>query len=134
MTSSLYVIYNPEYRHRDRHKSFEVYKLVKGKYQLQDREPVWMPEIELGIGRVQGNLGGIVREWLAWHDAAGAPHPLPQELIRRLEVQLEQERRRTQQERQRAEELEQAIEEERLEKLQLLEQLRQLGMNLEQNN
>ena len=108
-----YIIYNPEHSRRDKHEPFEVYKLVNGKYQLQQGEPFWIPEIELGIGRVQGKLGGIMREWLAWHDEAGTPHPLPQELIRRLEEELEQERQRAEQE--------------RLEKLQLLERLRQLG-------
>jgi Uma2 family endonuclease len=155
-----YVIYNPEYSRRDKHEPFEVYKLVEGQYQLQRGEPFWIGEIELGIGRVEGELGGVRREWLAWHDAAGVPYPLPQELIRRLEEQLmhkdrqltqerqraagmeqllEQERQRAEQERQRAEQesqrsaqMEQALEQERLEKLRLLERLRQLGVNLDE--
>jgi hypothetical protein len=81
-----------------------------------------MPEIALGIGRVQGELGGIRQEWLAWHDAAGTPYPLPQELIKHLENELEQER-------QRAEHMAQALEQARLENLRLLERLRQLGEN-----
>ncbi|MEM9220079.1 MAG: Uma2 family endonuclease, partial [Cyanobacteria bacterium P01_F01_bin.150] len=149
-----YVIYNPEYSHRDQHKPFEVYRLVKGSYQLQGGEPFWMPEIGLGIGRVQGELGGISQEWLAWHDRAGVPYPLPQELLQQLEKRLvqerqraeqmeqtldqerqraeqerqraEQERQRAEQERQRAEQMEQTLEQERLEKLRLLERLRQL--------
>ena len=133
-----YIIYNPEYSRRDKHEPFEVYKLVRGEYQLQKGEPFWIPEIELGIGRVQGKLGGIMREWLAWHDAAGTPYPLPQELIRRLEEQLAQERQRAaqmeqslEQERQRAAQMEQSLEQERLEKLRLLERLRQLGVDLD---
>jgi Uma2 family endonuclease len=160
-----YVIYNPEYSRRDRHEPFEVYQLVRGKYQQQKGEPFWIPEIELGIGRVEGELGGIRREWLAWHNREGKPYPLPQELIRQLEGQLIQvdrqlmqmegqlmqmdreliqERQRAQQEHQRAVEMEQALEQERqrtqqerqraeqerLEKLRLLEQLRQLGVDL----
>jgi Uma2 family endonuclease len=124
-----YVIYNPEYSRRNRHQPFEVYQLMKGGYQLQGGEPFWMPEIELGIGRVQGDLGGIRQEWLAWHDAAGTPYPLPQELIKHLENELEQERQRAEQERQRAEHMAQALEQERLENLRLLERLRQLGEN-----
>jgi Uma2 family endonuclease len=147
-----YVIYNPEYSRRDKHQPFEVYKLVNGEYQLHKEEPFWIPEIELGIGRVQGQLGGIIREWLAWYDEAGTPYPLTHELIQRLEEELiqldrqlnqerqraEQERQRAaqieqslEQERQRAEQMEQALEQERLEKLRLLEQLRQLGVNLD---
>jgi hypothetical protein len=134
-----YVIYNPEYSRRDKHEPFEVYKLVRGRYQLQKGEPFWIPEIELGIGRVQGELGGIRREWLAWHDREGRPYPLPQELIRRLERELMQERQRTEQEHQRAErerqraaEMEQALEQEILEKMRLLEQLRQLGVDVDE--
>jgi hypothetical protein len=135
-----YVIYNPEYSRRNRHQPFEVYQLVKGTYQLQPGEPFWIPEIELGIGRVQGELGGIFQEWLAWHDATGRPYPLPQELIQHLEYELaqerqraeqerqraEQERQRAEQERQRAEQMEQILEQERVEKLRLMERLRQL--------
>jgi Uma2 family endonuclease len=162
-----YIIYNPEYSRRKRHEPFEVYKLVEGEYQRQQGEPVWIPEIGLGIGRVRGELGGIRREWLAWHDEAGKAYPLPQELIRQQERQLRQERQRAeqerqrakqerqraeqerqraeqerqrsgqmeqalQQERQRAEQMEQALEQERLEKLRLLEQLRHLGVNMDE--
>jgi hypothetical protein len=43
--------YNPEYSRRNKHEPFEVYKLVEGQYQRQRGEPVWLPEIGLGIGR-----------------------------------------------------------------------------------
>ncbi|MEB3230726.1 MAG: Uma2 family endonuclease [Leptolyngbyaceae bacterium] len=155
-----YVIYNPEYSRRNRHEPFEVYQLVEGIYRLQSGEPFWIPEIDLGIGRVQGNLGGIAQEWLAWYNAAGRPYPLPEELIRQQGGQLlqerqraeqehqraeqehqraeqehqraEQERQRAEQERQRAEQMEQILEQERLKKLRLLERLRQLGIEDEQ--
>jgi Uma2 family endonuclease len=112
-----YVIYNPEYSQRDKHQPWEVYKLVQGHYELQGAEPCWLPEIGLGIGRVQGMLGGIEREWLAWHDATGRPYPLPQERIGQLE--------------QRAEQAEQALAQERAEKQRLLNRLQQLGIDLE---
>jgi Uma2 family endonuclease len=141
-----YIIYNPEYSRRDKHESFEVYKLVDGGYQRQEGEPVWLPEIELGIGRVRGELGGIMREWLAWHDVRGSAHPLPKEQIRQLEEQLTRERQhsaqieqaflqeqqRAEQERQRALQIEQALQQERLEKMQLLQRLQQLGVNLDE--
>jgi Uma2 family endonuclease len=151
-----YVIYNPEYSKRDQHKPFEVYKLIEGSYVLQPREPVWMPEIRLGIGRVQGELDGIVQEWLAWHNVAGEPYPLPQEMIRRLKQQLmrqqqqarqelEEAQQETQQARQELEEAQQEtqqarqeVQQERLEKLkilqaqqELLEKLRQKGIDVE---
>ncbi len=152
-----YLIYNPEYSQRDRHQPFELYKLVNGSYQRQDGEPIWLPEIGLGIGRVQGKLGGIEREWLTWHDEFGRAYLLPHQTIRQLEVQLEQEqqetfrqrqraeqesqraeqeRQRAEQESQRAEQTEQMLqleqqraEQERLEKLRLREKLRQLGVD-----
>ncbi|MEM1281409.1 MAG: Uma2 family endonuclease [Cyanobacteria bacterium P01_H01_bin.152] len=85
-----YLIYNPEYTRRHQRQPFELYKLIDGHYQRQTGEPIWMPEIELGIGRVQGLLGGIQREWLAWHDLSGQPYPLPQQMIHQLSLQVEQ--------------------------------------------
>jgi len=69
-----YLIYNPEFWRRDRHQPFELYKLVDGCYQLQSTEPYWMPEVGLGIGRHQGQVGGLPREILTWYDAKGARH------------------------------------------------------------
>ena len=59
-----YLIYNPEFWQRDRHQPFELYKLTDGAYQLQIGEPFWMPEVGLGIGRYQGQVGGLEREIL----------------------------------------------------------------------
>jgi len=115
-----YVIYNPEYSRRDKHAPWEVYQLDRGSYALQPGEPFWIPEIQLGIGRVSGELGGIQRQWLAWHDGEGNPYPLPHELIRQQQRQLRQERqraevewRRAEVERQRAEQMGQALDWER---------------------
>ena len=69
-----YVIYNPEFWSRDRHQPFEVYKLEAGSYRLQIGEPFWMPEIELGIGRCQSEVGGISQEILTWYDERGQRH------------------------------------------------------------
>ncbi|EDX83905.1 conserved hypothetical protein [Synechococcus sp. PCC 7335] len=66
-----YVIYNPEFWQRDRHQPFEVYRLEKGTYQLQIGEPFWMPEVGLGIGRYQAEIGGYSQEILTWYDAQG---------------------------------------------------------------
>lgn len=61
-----YVIYNPDYWRRDKHEAFEVYRLVDGEYIRQAGEPVWIPEINLSIGRGQGTYQGWTREWLYW--------------------------------------------------------------------
>jgi Uma2 family endonuclease len=84
-----YVIYNPDYCSRDKHDSFEVYRLVEGVYQRQLGEPVWMPEIGLGIGREIGTYDRCQREWLYWYDSEGTRFLTPDEAA-------EQERQRTQ--------------------------------------
>ncbi|MEC4813004.1 MAG: Uma2 family endonuclease [Scytonema sp. PMC 1069.18] len=99
-----YVIYNPEFWKRDKHKPFEVYRLVDGEYVRQQEEPFWIPEIGLGIGRGQGMYGGWTREWLYWYAENGAKFPSPDEAT--MEQQLranEAEKRAKQAEQQLAE-------------------------------
>jgi Uma2 family endonuclease len=69
-----YIIYNPELWGQKRqklHGPFEVYKLLGKQYQLQQGEPYWMPEVELGIGRCQMRLDNQLQEQLAWFDENG---------------------------------------------------------------
>jgi Uma2 family endonuclease len=108
-----YVIYNLEYSQRGQHQPFEVYKHGLHSYQLQWGEPYWMPEVGLGIGRVRGQLGGIEREWLAWHNEQGKAYPLPSQLIRAERQRAEQAEQVLLQERQRAEQAEQVLLQER---------------------
>ena len=100
-----YVVYNPEYWQRDRHQPFEVYKLIERSYQLQIREPYWMPEVGIGIGRGRRSLGGIEQEVLLWFDADGKAYPTPDEIIQATQTQLTAERRKADAERQRADRL-----------------------------
>ncbi len=66
-----YVAYNPKQWQRDRHLPFEIYKLVDGAYVLQVGEPVWMPELGLGIGRCPLPNDSLGREVMGWYDANG---------------------------------------------------------------
>lgn len=91
-----YVVYNPEFWQRDRHQPLEVYKLDAGTYRLQIGEPYWMPEVGLGIGRYQAEVGGLPQEILTWYDAQGNRHLSAEE----------QERQRAEQERQARQRLE----------------------------
>lgn len=84
-----YVIYNPEYYQRDKHQPFEVYRLENGVYLLCSGEPVWMPEIGLGIGRGQGVHEGWQREWLYWFDEQGNRFPTPEEVAQQEKQQRE---------------------------------------------
>lgn len=77
----------------------EVYRLVDGDYLLQKGEPVWMPEIDLGIGRERGIFQNWEREWLYWYNKQGKRYQIPEEL-------LKQERQRAQQAEQKNTELE----------------------------
>ncbi|HEY9794268.1 MAG TPA: Uma2 family endonuclease [Leptolyngbyaceae cyanobacterium] len=92
---SYYVIYSSRRRRKPR---LEVYKLVNGKYELQTGNPVWLPEVGLGIGCERGNYSGVTREWLYWYNQEGKRYPTPQEWIL-------QETQRAQQETQRAQKL-----------------------------
>lgn len=51
------------------------------KYKLQPGNPVWLPEIGLGIGCERGNYAGVTREWLYWYDQIGQRYLTPQEQI-----------------------------------------------------
>jgi Uma2 family endonuclease len=90
-----YVIYNPK---RRRKPKLEIHKLVNGQYELQAANPLWMPEIGLGIGSERASYGALMREWLYWYDDNNNRYPTPAE-------QIELERQRANLENQRAERL-----------------------------
>lgn len=85
-----YIIYNPEYWQRDRHQPFEVYKLVDGNYQLQIGEPLWMPEVGLGIGRCQALIAGLQQEILSWYDQRGDRYLTADEVVQQERLRTEQ--------------------------------------------
>ncbi|MEH1912362.1 Uma2 family endonuclease [Nostoc sp.] len=77
-----YVVYNPTRRRKAR---LEVYKLVNNLYQLQDENPVWLPEIGLGIGMERGTYLGIPREWLYWYNQQGERLFTPEEQVKQAQ-------------------------------------------------
>jgi Uma2 family endonuclease len=81
-----YVIYNPTHYVRDKHEVFEVYKLKKGKYVRQQGNPVWMPEIGLGIGHEFGTQDDIERDWLYWYDELGHRYPAPADILKQEQI------------------------------------------------
>ena len=107
-----YTLYNPHHWRRDKHDPFEVYRLVDGVYQRQPGNPVWMPELGLGIGTATGTHEGCQRQWLYWYDQQGQPYPVPRNLLQQERQRAEQERQRAEQERQRAEQERQRAEQE----------------------
>ena len=98
-----YTVYNPIYSRRDKHEPLEVYRLVKGVYELQSSfgkgelgGVVWMPEVGLGIGRGMGSYCGLQREWLYWYDQAGNRFLTPEEVAQQEREIAQQERSRSQ--------------------------------------
>jgi Uma2 family endonuclease len=73
-----YVIYNPKRRRKAR---LEIHKLIQGSYELQNANPLWMPEIGLGIGSERAEYDDLTREWLYWYDRDANRYPTPYEQI-----------------------------------------------------
>ncbi len=88
-----YVVYNPQ---RRRKQTLEVYRLVNGKYQLQRGNPVWLPEIGLGIGCERGTYLGITREWLYWYNEQGQRLLTPEERVQQSQQEAQQAQQRAQ--------------------------------------
>ncbi len=130
-----YVIYNPL---RKRKPRLEIYQLKDGEYQLLTGEPVWLSEINLGLGREQGTYQGITREWLYWYDQQGQRYLTPEEQLQKerqdkeiISERLQQERQISEIAKQRASDAENraAIAEERAKCLEEL--LREVGIDPE---
>ena len=121
-----YVIYASNRRDR---AHLEVHKLVNGKYELQPGNPVWMPEIGLGIGCERGNYSGVTREWLYWYDADGNRYLTPEEQVKESAQRLQQESQRAQQEAQRAQQEAQRADRLAERSEQLAQRLRELGID-----
>ncbi|AUS99849.1 hypothetical protein CLI64_05295 [Nostoc sp. CENA543] len=121
--ASLGILYYVIYSSRRRRKPhLEVHKLVNGKYELQTGNPVWLPEIGLGIGCERGNYCGVTREWMYWYDEEGKRYPTPEERINQAQQQVRLAEQRAQQEAQRAQQEAQRAQ-------QLAERLRALGID-----
>ena len=107
-----YVIYNPK---RRRKAKLEIHKLIQGNYELQNANPLWMPEIGLGIGSERAEYDDLMREWLYWYDENDNRYPTPYE-----QIELE---------RQRANDADRLIEQERQRADRLAAKLRDLGID-----
>ncbi|MGB8699259.1 MAG: Uma2 family endonuclease [Thermosynechococcaceae cyanobacterium] len=85
-----YTIYNPHHWRRDRHDPLEVYQLQSGQYVRRLGNPVWLPEIGLGIGVESGEQDGRTQDWLYWYHQEGDRYPVPEDIIRQQQQQAEQ--------------------------------------------
>jgi Uma2 family endonuclease len=123
-----YIIYNPK---RRRKAKLEIHKLVNGRYELQTANPLWMPEIGLGIGSERANYGALVREWLYWYDDNNDRYPTPAEQIELERQRSSLESDRAKAESSRAERESQRAERESQRAERLAAQLRALGIEPE---
>ncbi len=96
---------------------------------MQEGNPVWLPEIGLGIGCERGNYCGVTREWMYWYDEQGQRYLTPAEQIKQETQRAQQETQRAQQETQRAQQETQRAEVAEQRVQQLTEQLRALGID-----
>jgi Uma2 family endonuclease len=101
-----YVIYNSELwgqRRKKQHQAFEVYKLIAGEYQLQQGDPYWMPEVDLGIGRFQTMSDNELQEQLAWFNEQGDRYLTSEERATLEQQRADLQRQRAEAQQQRAE-------------------------------
>ncbi|MBD2596078.1 Uma2 family endonuclease [Nostoc spongiaeforme FACHB-130] len=84
-----YAIYVPNRRYRRKREPLEVYRLENSEYILQPGSRVWMPEINLALGRERGTYLGRTREWLYWYDEVGQRLPTPEELLQQEKERAE---------------------------------------------
>ncbi len=110
-----YAVYLPTQKNRRKRRPLEVYRLVEGEYQLLEGNPVWLPEVGLGLGRERGTHLGREREWLYWYDEAGNRLLTPEERMQQAQDQAQQAQDQVLQEQARAE--------------RLAEKLRELGVD-----
>jgi Uma2 family endonuclease len=142
--AELGVLYYAVYSSKRRRKPpLEVYHLINGEYVLLSGDPIWMPEIGLGIGRARGAYQGIEREWLYWFNEQGERYPTPEERAEQAEqrasqaqlqaeqaqLQAEQAQLQAEQAQLRSSELEQLIALERQRAERLAAQLRALNID-----
>jgi Uma2 family endonuclease/plasmid stability protein len=130
-----YAVYNPR---RRRKPPLELYRLNNGKYELLSGNPIWLPEMNLGLGRQVGTYQGITREWLYWYDEQGQKLLTPEERIQTAEqLRLAAERLRLEADRRSLESEQRALTEQQLrleaeQKAQILAQrLRELNIDPE---
>ncbi|MBP0008976.1 Uma2 family endonuclease [Roseofilum sp. Belize Diploria] len=125
-----YLIYNPL---RKQQPKLEVYQLEGGKYQLLSGEPVWLSELNLGIGRAEGTYQGIAREWLYWYDEIGERYLTPEECAQKAELERDLERQEKERQQQRADRAEAVVDEKDRKIQQLRERLARLGIDPDTN-
>ncbi|MEH1837930.1 MAG: Uma2 family endonuclease [Nostoc sp.] len=121
-----YVVYNPFRRRKPR---LEVSKLVNNVYELHNDNPVWLPEIGLGIGIERGTYLGIPREWMYWYNQQGEKLLTPEEDAKLAKQETQQAKQEAQQAKQEAQQAQQEAQQAQRRAELLAQQLRSLGID-----
>ena len=114
-----YIVYNPLRRIKN---TLEVYRLVEGQYVPVIGNPVWMPELGLGIGKERHKHQGRDREWLFWYDEKGDRYLTPDE-------QIDEKQQQVQQAKQQAKVIQEELDQEKVRSQKFADRLHQLGIN-----
>jgi len=104
----------------------------RGEYELQNDNPLWMPEIGLGIGTEIGTFQGVTREWLYWYDRLGNRYSTPEEGEGEAQLQRERAELEREQERQARKQAELEGEQERQRAEGMAARLQELGIDPDQ--
>jgi len=121
-----YAIYDPEQLLSS--ETLRVYRRDPLGYKRMD-EPIWFPDVGLGLRRWHGRYEDMEATWLRWVDAQGELIPTGRERADREHERAEVERQRAEAERQRAEAERQRAESQRQRADRLAEHLRRLGVD-----
>lgn len=73
-----YAIYDPEYHLSE--EALRTYRLQGTSY-VRMNEPIWFPEVGLGLGLWEGQIEDMPSVWLRWVDAQGVPIPTAEERV-----------------------------------------------------
>lgn len=121
-----YAIYNPK---RKRKPTLEVYKLLQGKYLPIVGNPIWLPEIGLGIGKERATFQLREREWMFWYDEAGERYLTPQEMNKLSQQRAQQAEQQAKQAERQAKQAERQAKQAEQKAQRLADRLRELGID-----
>jgi Uma2 family endonuclease len=121
-----YIVYNPR---RKRKPSLEVYKLIEGKYVQMLGNPIWLPELGIGIGKERFDYQGYDREWLFWYNETNQRHTTAQEKVTQAQAQAQQAAAQAQQAEARLQQAEAQAQQAEARSQRLADQLRALGID-----
>jgi Uma2 family endonuclease len=126
------VLYYAVYNSRRRRKpTLEVYKLINGTYLPMVGNPIWMPELGLGLGKEIGIFHSRRREWLFWYDVNGDRYLMPDELIEQEKTRVKAAEALVEQVKAQADQAKVRADQAELRAKQLADRLRTLGIDPE---